>query len=77
MKEKPCHCCGGSGTELDQAKVGLELRNRRVVRRRSLNETARRMGISGPYLSDLERGRRNWSPALIQRFEKAIEKGQR
>ena len=73
MKEKPCHCCHGTGTELDQASVGTALRRRRQAAGRTLNSTARRMGISGPYLSDLERGRRNWTEALIKRFEKAIK----
>lgn len=48
-----------------------ELTARRMDKELTLTETARRMGISIQYLSDLERGRRNWDAELVDKFNKA------
>ena len=40
----------------------------------SLREVARRMDISAPYLSHLERGMRNVTPAVEAKFYKAVRK---
>jgi transcriptional regulator with XRE-family HTH domain len=56
-----------------EADLGADLRKRRKERGFSLKEVAERMGISMPYLSDLERGNRRWSDDLIQVFENAIK----
>ena len=39
----------------------------------SLREVARRMEFSAAYVSDLERGRQNWSEEKAARFLKALE----
>lgn len=43
------------------------MRARRLAAGRSLRETAKRMGLSAAYLSDLERGNRHWRAELVQR----------
>lgn len=68
MKTVPCHCCQGSGQEIDQIHLGAEFRRLRKEKNVSMNEMARRMKISAPYLSDLERGKRNWTQSLVERF---------
>jgi transcriptional regulator with XRE-family HTH domain len=73
MKTKSCHCCGGTGKELDMAALAEQLRAERVASGESLNCVASRMKISAPYLSDLERGRRNWSSGLVDRFRRALK----
>ncbi len=58
--------------EIDQSATGSDARNARRRTGRSLRFIAKKMGISAPYLSDLELGRRNWTDALLIRFERAI-----
>lgn len=53
-------------------EVGELLRDERLERKKGLRETARALGISAPYLSDLELGRRGWSPRLVAAYTKAL-----
>jgi transcriptional regulator with XRE-family HTH domain len=46
-----------------------ELRERKGV---SLRTVAKRLGLSAAFISDLERGRRNWSKARFSEVEQAI-----
>lgn len=64
-----CPRCGGGGV----IPKPDTLREKRKKARKGLNETARKMGISGTYLCDLEHGRRAWDGDLIEAFNKAIE----
>ncbi len=70
---RACHCCDGTGKELDPVGIGQWLRVHREARSLTLREVARRMKLSGPYLSDLERGRRNWNDDLVNRFKEACQ----
>lgn len=72
MKTNPCECCHGTGVQVDQRELGDSLRQKREAAHISLRSMAADLGISAPYLSDLERGHRHWSPALRARFEKAL-----
>ncbi|MCE6957497.1 helix-turn-helix domain-containing protein, partial [Cereibacter sphaeroides] len=45
----------------EQKRIGAYARELREGRGLSLRETARRMKVSAPYLSDLERGNRHWT----------------
>lgn len=69
MKTKPCHCCNGTGTEMDHAAIGKRCRDIRVGNKISLRELARQLGYSAAYLSDLEKGKRNWRRELIEKYE--------
>lgn len=59
-------------TQVDHEGTGAEWRLHREVAGVSLRELARTMGVSAPYLSDLERGRRNWTEELEDRYVKAL-----
>lgn len=69
MKNKPCHCCGGTGTEKDNAILGAKMRMLRESKGISLRSMARRLRYSAAYLSDLERGERNWRDELISAYK--------
>ena len=58
----------------DHRPLGAEMRRRREAKGFALREVARRLGISAPFLSDLELGRRNWTEELRDSFLKAIKK---
>jgi hypothetical protein len=49
---------------VDHQAAGAAVRQRRIARGISLRSFARVMEISPSYLSDLERGRRNWTKNL-------------
>lgn len=66
-----CKRCSGTGKEIDHVQIGLTVRHSRTAVGMTLRELARRLEISAPYLSDLERGRRNWSDS---RLDDAMEK---
>jgi len=59
----------------DSTVVGLALRERRIELGISLREAARRAGWSAPYVSDLERGRREFGFHQIKKYTEAIERG--
>jgi len=48
------------------------MRKRRKDSGRTQVEVAHRMGVSGPYISDLESGKRGWRKALIERYMNAL-----
>jgi hypothetical protein len=70
---RPCHHCAGSGQERDPWALGDEMRRLRLAADKSLREVAEKMKISPPYLSDLERGNRTFSDALMARYRRALE----
>jgi DNA-binding XRE family transcriptional regulator len=53
--------------EVDNEATGAEWRMLREQAGVSLRNLAQTMGVSAPYLSDLERGRRNWTEELENR----------
>ncbi len=73
LKTKSCHCCGGNGKEFDHHAVGAEMRLKRNQSGKSQIEVARFMGVSGPYISDLESGKRGWRKELIDGFLEALK----
>lgn len=74
MKTKACHCCDGTGVELDNAAVGKMMRERRIDSGRSLRSVAQRLGKSAAYISDLERGFRKWSAEKTRLYVEALKK---
>ena len=73
LKTKNCHCCDGSGRELDSRAVGQQMKALRQSRGISQTEMARRLGFSKPYVCDLERGHRHWRSDLLARYNKALK----
>lgn len=70
-KTKACHCCSGSGKEWDHLVVGAEMRALRTKAELTLDALAAKLDFTKPYLSDLERGKRNWNDSLIAGYRKA------
>jgi len=68
----PCPMCGGSGHLPNAAELGAEMRVERRARKITLLEMSLRMEVSQPLLSDLELGKRRWTQAMIERYEKAL-----
>ncbi len=58
----------------DYRELGANLRTLREKAGLSLRKVADRLGVSVPYLSDLERGRRNWTEERRDAFLKALKK---
>lgn len=73
MKKTTCHCCNGSGEEIDQGVTGMEMRTLRKSAGLSLKQIGGKIRLSCPYLSDLERGKRNWNTDLIDLYKKACK----
>jgi transcriptional regulator with XRE-family HTH domain len=63
-----CPKCDGTGNIPDPG----EMRRVRMSRGFLLREVARRMHISPAYLSDLERGKRDWNAKRLREFVDAI-----
>ncbi len=60
---------------IDATATGEAARTEREAAGLSLREMARRMGVSAPYVSDLELGRRAWSMERVRLWNEAIQKG--
>ena len=58
---------------VDHAAAGLKIRAAREKSHTSLRRLAHLMGISPPFLSDLERGRRNWTPSMFEKADRIIK----
>jgi len=59
---------------VDHFRTGCQVRRFREQKGISLRQTAVGMDISPPYLSDLERGNRNWTQFLLDRASRAISR---
>jgi transcriptional regulator with XRE-family HTH domain len=59
-----------SSDSLDHAAIGALIRKARTSKRIGLQDLAMAMAVSAPYLSDLERGRRNWT---VERYAQAVK----
>lgn len=70
---RPCSHCGGTGKELDPRGVGEQMRSLRGKSGKSLRQVAQAIGISAPYLSDLERGNRCFTEELIHLYQGALK----
>ena len=68
-----CPECHGAGKVKDREDIGFQLRKLRLAKGLSLRKTAKAMGISAPFLSDLELGQRGWSIHHMANFLKAIQ----
>lgn len=72
MGQITCPRCHGKGKVEDMYAIGAELRSKRERVGTPGIKIAAIMGITRAYLSDLERGRRQWSPRLIMNFSRAL-----
>jgi len=54
---------------VDHVATGKMVRERRKALGMTVREAGKIMGISAPYLCDLERGRRNWNDTVIAKLK--------
>lgn len=59
--------------QIDHAKVGKEFRERRVKAGLTLKQMEQISGFSDTFISELERGTRNWTPANAERLLAALK----
>lgn len=59
---------------IDHIATGEAARALRQKKDKSLQDVAEEMGISLQFLSDLERGRNNWTVERFEQFQKAVNK---
>ena len=57
----------------DRKAQGREMKRRRNAARVTLREVSELMGLSIGYLSDMEHGRKGWTPRKINFYMAAIE----
>ena len=57
---------------VDHAGTGAAVRKYRLRQGRSLRSVARELGWSATYLSDLERGKRRWTQALLKKVNEVL-----
>lgn len=57
---------------IDSPRTGAAVRRYRTRRGRSLRSVARELGWSATYLSDLERGKRSWNLALLEKVNAVL-----
>jgi predicted transcriptional regulator len=60
-------------TIIDHQSTGRTVRAARKAAGLSLRAVGSRVGLSAPYLSDLEQGRRNWNDELYKRVIVALK----
>jgi predicted transcriptional regulator len=65
FKDQPCSQCGSPRSVIN----GDWLREARKAAGLTLREMARRVGVSAPYICDIERNRRNCLPAMRDAYE--------
>lgn len=61
-------------SQINHVEAGAIARQERSYCGLSMRSVARRMKVSASFLSDLERGRRNWNEKIWKAFEKALRK---
>jgi transcriptional regulator with XRE-family HTH domain len=67
-----CDKCGGTGKIESPVLAGSFRRKIRKQYGLTLRAVATKMGVSAAYVSDLELGRRNWSPAVSAQYDNAM-----
>jgi transcriptional regulator with XRE-family HTH domain len=53
--------------------LGAFIRQQREIAQQSIRDLAKRAGVSNPYLSQIDRGLRNPSAAILQQIARALE----
>lgn len=68
-----CHCCQGTGKEMNSKGIGHSLKVRRLLLGIKSQHIAKKIGVSGSMLSYLESGKRQWTEMLIQKYRRALK----
>lgn len=64
-----CEFCRG---EADHKAIGHRMVQEREKMGMAQSELGREMNLSATYICDLEHGRRNWTPQMIDRYLSAV-----
>lgn len=67
MQKRECRACGGRGYTVRLAPEAMRAARERAGL--SLRELGRSIGVSAPYLSDIERGHRAGNTAIWSAYE--------
>lgn len=67
-----CFGCEFCRHEVDHAALGHDLRAEREKAGMAQSEVGKLMKVSYGFVSDLENGRRNWTPQMIDRYLAAV-----
>jgi predicted transcriptional regulator len=67
-----CPRCNGTGQVRDPREYGAAMRKLRELAGLSLRHVATRMGITAPYLSDLELGRRAFNNVRVIQYRRIV-----
>ena len=73
MKMIKCSRCAGTGKLPDQRELGAAMRKKRKAGGLSLRVVAKRLAFSPSYISDLELGRRMWTPGMREVYEEMVQ----
>lgn len=60
-------------TQIDHIKTGASVRQLRKRKKVSLRNLAIQMGVSAPFLSDLELGRRSWTEERFNQAQRLLK----
>ena len=67
-----CRCCKGTG-QTDQKKLGAAMKKLRLKANLNMKQISMAIGFSHSYVCELEKGNRNWSAELIEKYKAACE----
>lgn len=65
---KGCEHCEGTGKVPRQYDTGRDMARRRDAAGIGLRQLARTLKLSATYVGDLEKGRREWTMALVRKY---------
>ncbi len=64
-----CSHCNGTGKKVDHRALGMSMRHTRVMCGLKIYQVAKSIGVSIPYVSDLELGKRNWNAKSTEKYK--------
>lgn len=72
IKGTICRTCFGTGAAVDYEALGLALANLRVAANITQADLARKLGLSGSHISDLEHGTRKMKYDVLVLYLQAV-----
>lgn len=73
MSTTPCPKCNGSGVVPDRKAQGAKMMAVRTAAGVKLREVAALLKVRVSYICDLEHGRKNWTPKMVNFYLAAVE----
>lgn len=66
-----CGDCCGTGREVNHGRLGEMMKGKRLKAGLTQKSVSKGMGVSQPYVNDLESGRRAWNFKLVKGYLEA------